>query len=208
VEPPDRLATTRDHRADDRDDAAGRRDDESRERDRSALRRDDQADRRAVAGRDRTSHLADRVHAARRVLTEHLHRIERGGIGTEAGALIAHDYADIDALLVDVLNELGRSAQDRWQSAADRASSAHDRSASARDRVAAEADRFAAGGDREQSAVERVLSRSSDVVPGRTPTDSSETESLRGRGERAVAESRQRVADSRGLLERGSQADR
>jgi hypothetical protein len=88
--------------------------------------------------------------------------------------MMAPDWASIDELLGDLLDELHRSWEGRRAARHDRAQSAADRHAAAADRSAAASDRFAAAADRGQSAIEREQAVTPDVMT-RHPADPSMT---------------------------------
>ena len=185
----DSAATERDAQADDRDDRAGR--------DAEDLR--DRLTRMSRQGFDRRAGLEDvpldpadwpeltpeglvrlRAHAAAQRL-----------LGTL-------DQAAVRSLSDDLRGEIEHGRRERRAAARDRRAAADDREAAERDRGSAEQDRTGAACDRDQAAIERQQDDCVDRDPG--PEDRGETGSLTDRVERAVADSRQRISDSRAYL--------
>jgi len=183
-------AEHRDDRAMQRDDAADHRDDVADVRDRHALDRDDAADHRDRLSRDYAEDIVARIHDVRDQLADYLGRLEAVETDPQQRDLVARARATFSDLFTDILIEFARTREQRRASKHDRGLAAGDRQASADDRAFAAQNRFQSAGDRQQGAVERE--QADHHVGSETRTD------VLAR----VAESRQRLTDTRDLLTR------
>ena len=113
-------AELRDEHAADRDDNAGHRDDISNIRDQHADQRDARAEQRDRDTRDRTTHLARRIHRTRRQLAERQRRSETADPNSRRPAMMAPDQAILYELLADMLDELHHSREAGCDSRHDR----------------------------------------------------------------------------------------
>ncbi len=212
-------AERRDDLAAERDDAADRRDRDAADRDTAAGRRDVSADGRDDRARRSAYGLDDLAVEVHRQILERFARIEDAAVepagwshlppaalaelrahAAEQRRLAALDREAVDGLLTRLRAEIHRERADRAAAAADRLAAARDRVAAGHDRDGSVGDRDRAADDRDQAAVERAQADPPDREPpeGTGPTG----ESLADRVARAVAGSRQRIADSRAYLTR------
>jgi len=212
------------HTADDRDDAAVSRDDAADARDVAAQVRDVAGDRRDADAdqRDEEARQAGEVFdnwlsQNRRRFAEQLARIEEhGGDGAGSPDLTPDGLARLRAFaaeqrrlaepdrvrirdLVDALQvQADLRCSERRQALRDRRAAAEDRRIAAEDRQRSARDRALAGRDRDQSAIDREQ-----VTPDDLPRAEQKPPAPVGpieRAERAVAESKERIAASRSLL--------
>jgi hypothetical protein len=174
-----------------RDDAADHRDDVADRRDRQALDRDDVADHRDRLSRDHAEDIVARIHDLRDQLAGHLQRLEQFETDLQQRDLVVRARVIFNDLFTDILIEFARTREQRRAGKQDRSVAAGDRQASADDRALAAQDRFQSCGDRQQGVVER---EQADYHPGKE----SQTDPVLPR----VADSRQRLADTRDLLTR------
>jgi len=206
----DDTATDRDDAADGRDVAAIDRDVAAGERDARAGDRDDRAGRDADDLRDRltrTSRQAfDRSAGLDDVVVDPADWPELTATGlarlrafaAEQRLLGVLDHAAVRALCDDLRSEIEHGRLERRAAARDREAAAADRRAADRDRSLAEQDRADAARDRDQAAIERQ--QDDPVGPVGLPQPDGTDESLAGRVARAMADSRQRITDSRAYL--------
>jgi hypothetical protein len=226
---PSSAAGGRDDRATDRDDRADHRDVAARDRDDAARQRDTDADERSTAAQADALDLADRLHRITVEVLQRLARIEDGGLDhaewsdlapaalarldalvAEQQALARRDRQAVRALLDDLHDAVGELRSDHRALSQDRRAAGRDRHHSSRDRDDAGQDRRDAQADRDQAAVDRELVPPAEV-PG-PPADGDgaaappgSPDPMTSRYARAIAVSRQRIAESRVHL---SRADR
>ena len=210
----DDTATDRDDAAAGRDVAATGRDAAATDRDAQAGNRDEQAVRDAGDLRDRLTRIsgsADRLTGIEDVsvdsagwpeLTpEGLTRLR--AYAAEQRLLGTLDQAAVRSLSDDLRGEIEHGRSERRAAARDRRAAADDREAADRDRGSAEQNRTEAARDRDQAAIERQQDDCVDVDRDPEPEHVGEDGSLTDRVERAVADSRQRISDSRAYLAGG-----
>jgi len=208
----DDTATDRDDVATGRDDAATGRDVVATDRDAQAGDRDDRAGRDAEDLRDRLARMSRQGFDRRAGLEdvpldpadwpeltpEGLARLR--AYAAEQRLLGTLDQAAVRSLSDDLRGEIEHGRRERRAAARDRRAAADDREAAERDRGSAEQDRTEAARDRDQAAIERQQDDCVDVDREPEPEHAGEDGSLTDRVERAVADSRQRISDSRAYL--------
>jgi hypothetical protein len=213
-------------RAERRDEFAADRDDASERRDAAADIRDEAAEQRDTRGEDRdklscldSEDLDVLFWQVRGQVRDQFARIENIAIDpadwpdlTPAGLahLRAHvaerrglaelSRAVVIGLLDDLRDEIRRNHADRVTAALARSDAARDRDDSAFDRRSSAQDRDLSARDRGQATIEREQAGPADVT--QSERLSSMQEPLTDAVARAVAESQQRIADSRSQLTR------
>jgi hypothetical protein len=218
----------RDDSAADRDDAAQRRDLVADVRDDAADRRDDDATERDQDLHQDLRELDRRVGQIRSLVLDHLSRVEGAlvegadwpdltpaGLGrlhahlAEQRHLAGLGRAAVATLFEELHNELGHILDDRLAAADDRHAAARDRRHSGDDRRGSAHDRDLSAQDRGQATIDReqvdpgTLARGSAWHAPHSPRRRPSTwEPSADAGKEALAESRQRIADSREQLGR------
>jgi hypothetical protein len=205
----DEAAAARDQRAEVRDTAAGARDRTAQDRDRGAADRDTAAAHRSRDILDQLHDLQQQIDDQIRWLADAAGSIPVGGLSPAAlSALRA--YADEQRRLAELNRRAVRDLFDEMRaevqhSRAARHAAADDRHAAADDRHAAADDRTAAAGDRDAYAANRdqaAIERAQTDPPAHGAESGPPEKALADRVTRAVAESQQRVRDSRAALAR------
>jgi hypothetical protein len=202
----DRTAVGRDERAATRDTAAAERDRAAQHRDRGATARDTAAGQRSHDVHDRLHDLHQQIDDRLRRHAESVAHLPAGDLPPAAAtALRAYAAeqrrrADLDrqalsALIDEVRAEVEHTRADRRAAADNRQDAGEDRRGAADDRIAAAVDRDTSAADRDQAVIERAQADppAHHAQAGETPP----LATLTDRARRAVAESRQRIHDSR-----------
>lgn len=217
-------ADARDDRAGDRDDTADRRDEVARDRDSTAQQRDIDAEERLAAAQAGADALADRLHRTSLQILDRLARIEDTEVDradwpdlppaalarldaliAEQRALARLDRQAVHALLDDLHDAVEELRRDHRAASRERRAAGRDRHHSLGDRNDSGQDRRGARADRHQAALDREQVHPRDLL---TPPGGAETTSalphpadpVTGRHARAIARSRQRIAETRSYL--------
>jgi hypothetical protein len=204
---PHAFTERRDDYAATRDAAADRRDHVADERDRDANDRDAKADQRAVLALDHGKAIVTRMLEGHAEITAQLERLEQSETDPDRRDALTRARTAVDDIFIEVLREFSLMREQRHSSSQDRGFAAADRCASAQDRTASAQDRFDSAGDRNQAAIEREEIDDHPTAADSPQPIGHQDSTSTSRSERAIAQSRQRLAGSRDLLTRlGPQA--